>query len=109
MSYKTAWESSGGDCAKVSETIGLKGVPASYEEFNIEGHAWIDVRATSTGAEIIVRATRTQDALGEKGREPCCCAPQPESVRYKPLEGIAVLRVCHGVVGFTVNDGTKEM
>merc|ERR1712209_145479 len=31
--YKAAWESSGGDGAKVAETIGLKGVPASYDEF----------------------------------------------------------------------------
>ena len=31
--YKAVWESSGGDGAKAAETIGLQGVPASYDEY----------------------------------------------------------------------------
>ena len=31
--YKAVWESSGGDGAKAAETIGLLGVPASYDEY----------------------------------------------------------------------------
>ena len=32
--YKAAWESSGGDAAKVAEANGLKDVPASYAEYH---------------------------------------------------------------------------
>jgi len=31
--YKAAWEAAGGDAAKVTETLGLKKVPADYSEF----------------------------------------------------------------------------
>ena len=31
--YKAVWESSSGDGAKAAETIGLQGVPASYDEY----------------------------------------------------------------------------
>ncbi|KAK9762911.1 40S ribosomal protein S3, partial [Basidiobolus ranarum] len=33
-----------------------------------EGYAGVEVRVTPARTEIIIRATRTQDVLGEKGR-----------------------------------------
>ena len=36
------------------------------------------------------------------------CAAQAESLRYNFLDGFATHRACHGVVGFIMNNGTKD-
>ena len=82
---------------------------------------------TPMRTEIIIRATRTQNVLGEKGRRireltslvqkrfgfaegsvelyaekvanrGLCAIAQAESLRYKLLGGLAVRRACYGVL-----------
>ncbi|KAL0319430.1 UNVERIFIED_CONTAM: 40S ribosomal protein S3-3 [Sesamum angustifolium] len=86
--------------------------------------------------EIIIRATRTQNVLGEKGRRireltsvvqkrfkfpensvelyaervnnrGLCAIAQAESLRYKLLGGLAVRRACYGVLRFVMESGAK--
>ena len=38
------------------------------KELGQQGYAGVEVRVTPVRTEIIIRATRTQDVLGEKGR-----------------------------------------
>eukprot|EP00878_Enallax_costatus_P036555 GHUV01041060.1.p1 GENE.GHUV01041060.1~~GHUV01041060.1.p1 ORF type:complete len:190 (-),score=73.60 GHUV01041060.1:322-891(-) len=86
--------------------------------------------------EIIIRATRTQNVLGEKGRRireltsavqkrfnfppetvelyaekvanrGLCAVAQAESLRYKLLGGLAVRRACYGVLRFVMESGAK--
>ncbi|KAJ0667098.1 putative ribosomal protein S3 domain superfamily [Helianthus annuus] len=87
--------------------------------------------------EIIIRATRTQNVLGEKGRRIreltslvqkrfkfpensvelyaervnnrglCAIIAQAESLRYKLLGGLAVHRACYGVLRFVMENGAK--
>ncbi|CAE6445116.1 unnamed protein product, partial [Rhizoctonia solani] len=89
-----------------------------------------------SGCEIIIRATRTQDVLGEKGRRireltsliqkrfkfpensldlyaekvasrGLSAVAQCESLRYKLLGGLAVRRACYGVLRFVMESGAK--
>lgn len=84
--------------------------------------------------EIIVRATRTREVLGDKGRRireltslvqkrfnfrensvelfaeqvknrGCCAMAQAESLRYKLLGGLPVRRACYGVLNFVMRNG----
>ena len=100
-----------------------------------DGHARIGVRATSTCTEIIIRSKRTHDALDEKGRQSrdptsvvqkrfgfpgnsvkhfaqkprtVLVARHRHSLPNQTFIGVAVHRTRHGVVGFTLNDGTKD-
>jgi small subunit ribosomal protein S3e len=86
-----------------------------------EGYSGVEVRVTPTRTEIIIRATRTKEVLGEKGRRireltsvvqkrfnfvegqvelyaervanrALCAVAQAESLKYKLLGGIAVRR-----------------
>lgn len=86
-----------------------------------DGYAGVEVRVTPTRTEVIIRATRTQNVLGEKGRRireltllvqqrfnfpegsvelyaekvlnrGLCATAQAESLRYKLLGGLAVRR-----------------
>lgn len=86
-----------------------------------EGYSGVEVRVTPARTEIIIRATRTQQVLGEKGRRireltslvqkrfqfaegtvelyaekvanrGLCAIAQCESLRYKLLGGLAVRR-----------------
>merc|ERR1711981_926737 len=86
--------------------------------------------------EIIIRATRTREVLGDKGRRirelaalvqkrygfpensvelfaervenrAGCAMAQCESLRYKLLGGLAVRRACYGVVRFIMENGAK--
>ncbi|KAH7423248.1 hypothetical protein KP509_12G046300 [Ceratopteris richardii] len=86
--------------------------------------------------EIIIRATRTQNVLGDKGRRireltslvqkrfnfpegtvelyaekvnnrGLCAIAQAESLRYKLLGGLAVRRACYGVLRFVMESGAK--
>ncbi|KAH6562052.1 hypothetical protein BASA50_009833 [Batrachochytrium salamandrivorans] len=101
-----------------------------------EGYAGVEVRVTPARTEIIIRATRTQNVLGEKGRRireltsivqkrfsfpentvelyaekvnnrGLSAVAQAESLRYKLLGGLAVRRACYGVVRFVMESGAK--
>lgn len=90
-------------------------------ELSEDGYAGVEVRVTPTRTEIIIRATRTQSVLGEKGRRireltalvqrrfnftegsvelyamkvenrGLCAMAQCESLRFKLLGGLAVRR-----------------
>jgi len=91
---------------------------------------------TPLRTEIIIRATRTQNVLGEKGRRireltsvvqkrfsfpegsvelyaekvanrGLCAVAQAESLRYKLVGGLAVRRACYGVLRFVMESGAK--
>merc|ERR1711985_40892 len=61
-----------------------------------DGYSGVEVRQTPTRHEIIIRATRTQNVLGEKGlNRGLCAVAQAESLRFKLLGGLAVRRACY--------------
>jgi small subunit ribosomal protein S3e len=101
-----------------------------------DGYAGVEVRVTPIRTEIIIRATRTREVLGDKGRRireltavvqkrynfpensvelfaervenrAACAGAQAESLRYKLLGGLAVRRACYGVVRFIMENGAK--
>merc|ERR1712087_1010988 len=101
-----------------------------------DGYSGVEVRQTPTRHEIIIRATRPQNVLGEKGRRireltavvqkrfnfppgsvelyaekvlnrGLCAVAQAESLRYKLLGGLAVRRACYGVLRFIMENGAK--
>ncbi|KAL1917633.1 40S ribosomal protein uS3 [Calcarisporiella thermophila] len=101
-----------------------------------EGYSGVEVRVTPARTEIIIRATHTQQVLGEKGRRireltalvqkrfrfpentvelyaekvsnrGLCAVAQCESLKYKLLQGLAVRRACYGVVRFIMESGAK--
>jgi len=100
------------------------------------GFSGVEVRNTPMRTEVIIRATRPQDVLGEKGRRireltrvvqkrfgfeentvelyaervavrGLCATAQAESLRYKLLGGLAVRRAAYGVVKFVMESGAK--
>ncbi|CAL9053955.1 unnamed protein product [Musa banksii] len=79
-----------------------------------DGYSGVEVRVTPVRTEIIIRAIRTQNVLGEKGRRireltnrGFCAIAQAESLRYKLLGGLAVRRACYGVLRFVMESGAK--
>ncbi|KAG0167805.1 40S ribosomal protein S3 [Apophysomyces sp. BC1034] len=101
-----------------------------------DGYAGVEVRVTPARTEVIIRATHTQNVLGEKGRRirelttlvqkrfkfpenavelyaervqnrGLCAIAQCESVKFKLLNGLAVRRACYGVVRFVMESGAK--
>merc|ERR1712144_81057 len=99
-----------------------------------DGYSGVEVRQTPARHETIIRATRTQNVLGEKGRRireltavvqkrfnfppgsvelyaekvlnrGLCAVAQAESLRYKLLGGLAVRRACYGVLRFIMESG----
>jgi len=101
-----------------------------------DGYSGVEVRVTPMRTEIIIRATRTQNVLGEKGRRireltsvvqkrfafaegtvelyaekvhnrGLCAIAQAESLRYKLLGGLAVRRACYGVLRYVMENGAK--
>jgi len=106
-------------------------------ELSSEGYSGCEVRVSHARTEIIIRATHTQEVLGEKGRRireltslvqkrfrfaegsvelyaekvvarGMSAIAQAESLRYKLLGGLAVRRACYGVLRFIMeSDGTK--
>ncbi|CAG9465899.1 unnamed protein product [Pedinophyceae sp. YPF-701] len=101
-----------------------------------DGYAGVEVRRTPQRTEIIIRATRTQNVLGEKGRRireltavvqkrfkfpdgsvelyaqrvmnrGLCATAQCESLRYKLLGGLAVRRAAYGVLRFVMESGAQ--
>ena len=105
-------------------------------ELSEDGYAGVEVRTTPHRTNIIVRATRTQNVLGEKGQRireltsvvqkrfdfddgavelyaervnhrGLCAQAQAESLKYKLLGGLAVRRACYGVVRFVMEASAK--
>ena len=101
-----------------------------------DGYAGVEVRVTPIRTEIIIKATRTREVLGEKGKRireltavvqkrygfpaesvelfaervenrAACAMAQAESLRYKLLGGLAVRRACYGVVRFIMENDAK--
>merc|ERR1711904_539815 len=101
-----------------------------------DGYSGVEVRQTPARHEIIIRATRTQNVLGEQGRRireltavvqkrfgfppgsvslyaakvqnrGLSAVAQCESLRYKLLNGLAVRRACYGVLRFIMESGAK--
>jgi len=101
-----------------------------------EGYSGVDVRVTPARTEIIIKATRTKNVLGEKGRRireltavvqrrfdfpegavelyaervanrGLCAIAQCESLRYKLIGGLAVRRACYGVLRFIMESGAR--
>merc|ERR1712019_184490 len=101
-----------------------------------DGYAGVEVRTTPHRTEIIIRATRTQNILGEKGQRireltsvvqkrsdfadgavelyaervqnrGLCAQAQAESLKFKLLGGLAVRRACYGVVRFVMEAEAK--
>merc|ERR1712134_234407 len=99
-----------------------------------DGYSGVEIRQTPARHEIIIRATRTQNVLGEKGRRVrelasvvqkrfnfapgsvdlfcekvvnrgLCAVAQAESLRFKLLGGLAVRRACYGVLRFIMESG----
>ncbi|KAH8924932.1 ribosomal protein S3 [Atractiella rhizophila] len=105
-------------------------------ELSSEGYSGCEVRVAHAKTEIIIRATHTQEVLGEKGRRireltslltkrfhfpegalelfaekvthrGLSAVAQAESLRYKLLQGLAYRRACYGVVRFVMESGAK--
>ncbi|POW12333.1 hypothetical protein PSHT_06730 [Puccinia striiformis] len=101
-----------------------------------EGYSGCEVRVTHARTEVIIRATHTQEVLGQKGRRireltslvqkrfkfpegsvelyaekvqqrGLCAVAQCESLRYKLLGGLAVRRACYGVLRFIMESNAK--
>merc|ERR1712093_793453 len=101
-----------------------------------DGYAGVEVRVTPIRTEIIIRATRTREVLGEKGRRireltavvqkrfgfpensvelfaervenrAMSAMAQCESLRFKLLGGLVVRRACYGVLRFVMEGGAK--
>jgi small subunit ribosomal protein S3e len=101
-----------------------------------DGYAGVEVRVTPIRTEIIIRATRTKDVLGQRGcrireltsmvqkrfkfpensvelfaerveNRASCAMAQCESLRYKLLGQLPVRRACYGVVRFIMENGAK--
>jgi small subunit ribosomal protein S3e len=101
-----------------------------------EGYAGVEVRTTPHRTELIIRATRTQNVLGEGNRRireltsvvqkrfdfpdgavelyaervqnrGLCAQAQAESLKFKLLGGLAVRRACYGVVRFVMEAKAK--
>ena len=106
------------------------------KELAEEGYSGVEVRVTPTRTEIIIRATKTQAVLGDKGRRireltslvqkrfnfpentvelyaervadrGLCAIAQAESLKFKLTQGLAVRRACYGVVRFIMEAGAK--
>merc|ERR1711907_437174 len=105
-------------------------------ELSSDGYSGVEVRVTPLKTEIIIRATRARDVLGEKGRRireltslvqkrfkfpegsvelyaervnnrGLCAIAQCESVKFKLIGGLACRRACYGVVRFVMESGAK--
>jgi small subunit ribosomal protein S3e len=101
-----------------------------------DGYSGVEVRQTPVRTEIIIKATKTQNVLGERGRKireltalvqkrhkfpegnvelfaekvasrGLCAIAQAESLRYKLAGGLAVRRACYGVLKFVMESGAK--
>ncbi|GBG28678.1 40S ribosomal protein S3 [Hondaea fermentalgiana] len=100
------------------------------------GFAGLEVRVTPMRTEIIIRATRTLEVLGEKGQRireltsvvqkrfkfadgsvelyaekiqqrGLSAQTQAESLKFKLLEGLTVRRACYSVLRYVMENGAK--
>ena len=100
------------------------------------GYAGVEIRNAPMRTEVIIRASRPQDVLGEKGQRireltsavqkrfnfaegqvelyaervanrGLSAHAQAESLKYKLLGGLAVRRACYGIVKFVMESGAK--
>merc|ERR1711865_1363063 len=84
-----------------------------------DGYSGVEVRQTPARHEIIIRATRTQNVLGEKGRRireltavvqkrfgflPGSVELYAEKVQFR---GLAVRRACYGVIRNVMESGAQ--
>jgi len=105
-------------------------------ELGADGYAGCEVRVTPVRTEIVIRATRTQNVLGEKGRRireltslvakrfnfpegnvelyaervnnrALSAVAQAESLKFKLVGGLAVRRACYGVLRYVMDNGAK--
>lgn len=105
-------------------------------ELGEDGYSGVEVRVTPKRTEIIIRATRTQNVLGEKGQRirelsglvqkrfnfpdgnvelyaervknrAMSALAQCESLKYKLTGGLPVRRACYGVVRYVMEGGAK--
>jgi len=105
-------------------------------ELGEDGYSGVEVRVTPVRTEIIIRATRTQSVLGDKGRRireltslvqkrfnfpegnvelyaekvqnrALSAIAQAESLRFKLQGGLAVRRACYGVLRYVMENGAK--
>jgi len=101
-----------------------------------DGYSGVEVRVTPQRTEVIIRATRTKNVLGEKGRRireltavvtkrfglkdgsielyaervnsrGLSAIAQAESLRFKLFHGLAVRRACYGVLRFIMENEAK--
>ncbi|KAJ3124468.1 40S ribosomal protein S3 [Physocladia obscura] len=106
------------------------------KELSEQGYSGVEVRVTPTRTEIIIRATKTQDVLGDKGRRireltsvvqkrfnfpentvelyaervasrGLSAIAQAESLKHKLIEGLAVRRACYSVMRIAMESGAK--
>merc|ERR1712216_78228 len=122
----------------VSVTLTMQSQTAISKKrtFAEDGFSGAEVRVTPIRTEIIIRATRTREVLGEKGRRireltavvqkrfgfpensvelfaervenrGMSAMAQCESLRFKLLGGLVVRRACYGVVRFVMENGAK--
>merc|ERR1712106_996522 len=130
-SNSTHFEAAMGSQAQISKKRKFVADGVFYAELNEflmrtlaeDGYAGVEVRVTPIRTEIIIRATRTREVLGEKGRRfpensvelfaervenrAACAMAQAESLRYKLLGGLAVRRACYGVIRFIMDNGAN--
>lgn len=107
-----------------------------HRELAEDGYAGVEIRVTPLRTEVIIRATRTQNVVGEKGRRireltsllqkrfnfpnnqvelfaervqnrALCAIAQAESVRFRLLEGSPVRRACYGVLRYIMEHGAQ--
>ena len=100
------------------------------------GYAGVEIRNAPMRTEIIIRASRPQDVLGEKGKRireltsviqkrfgfadgavelfaervpnrGLSAQAQADSLKYKLLGGLAVRRACYGIIRFVMEAGAK--
>ena len=101
-----------------------------------DGYSGVEVRVTPRKTKIIIKATRTQNVLGDKGIRirqlksvvskrfnfgegevelyaekiqfrGLSAVAQAESIRYKLMAGLAVRKACYGVLRFIMENGAK--
>merc|ERR1712184_131907 len=106
------------------------------KELAEDGYSGVEVRTAPNKTQIIIKATRTKNVLGEKGRRiqeltaviekrfnfkpdqlnlfaervenrALNAAAQAESLRYKLLGGLAVRRACYGVIRFIMESDAR--
>ncbi|KAI0978045.1 hypothetical protein GJ496_001496 [Pomphorhynchus laevis] len=101
-----------------------------------DGFSGIEIRNNPSNYQIFIKATKTQQVVGEKGRRirelssviskrfnltpdkivlvaskvedrGLCAMTQAESLRYKLIEGVAVRRACYGVIRYVMDSGAR--